>query len=201
MHDASRWAPRRQDLTDYANDAVVVTDDQQTILQANDRAVVLLGYTLEELRGMKVRQLRDPHTLGDLESRIHEQRTRGGAVFETRYRRKDGTTFPAEVSVRVFTIAGKIHHQAILRDITHRKLVEEERAFQVKLLDALHDAVIGLDPACRVRSWNKSAERLYGWTAAEAIGRHIGEVNGTEYADGSAGRERLFQRIAAAGSL
>jgi len=89
--------------------------------------------------------------------------------------------------------------QSRLEDLT--EYVNEERAFQAKLLDVLHDAVIGLDPTFHVRSWNRSAERLYGFTAAEAIGRHIGEVTGTEYADGEAGRERFFQEVATAGRL
>ncbi len=77
----------------------------------------------------------------------------------------------------------------------------DDAAFRARLLDALHDAVIGLDPALRVRSWNRAAERLYGWTAEEAIGRYVGEVSGTEYADGEAGRQRMFERVAGAGAL
>jgi PAS domain S-box-containing protein len=59
-----------------------------------------------------------------------------------------------------------------------RRRADEQRAFQLTLLDTLHDAVIGVDTAFRIRSWNKAAEWLYGWTAEEVHGREIEDVLG-----------------------
>jgi PAS domain S-box-containing protein len=87
------------------------------------------------------------------------------------------------------------------RDREERQRVEEERLFQARLLETLHDAVIGLDAALCVRCWNPAAERLYGWNASEVLGRHVRDVLRTEFADGEAGRERLFREIAAAGRV
>ena len=62
------------------------------------------------------------------------------------------------------------------RDITERKIAEEELRYQAALLDKAQDAIIVRDLAHRITYWNKSAERLYGWTAAEAAGRSVREL-------------------------
>jgi PAS domain S-box-containing protein len=59
-----------------------------------------------------------------------------------------------------------------------RKSADEQRAFQLTLLDTLHDAVIGVDASLRIRSWNMAAEWLYGWAAEEVLGRAVEEVLG-----------------------
>ena len=65
-------------------------------------------------------------------------------------------------------------------DLTERQLAQERLAYQARLLDNVHDAVVGLDDHFIVTSWNRDAEQLYGWTAAEAIGRLGREVIHTE---------------------
>lgn len=61
-------------------------------------------------------------------------------------------------------------------DNSKRKQAEEKIAFQAKLLDAVSNAVIATDPQGRVTYWNPAAEKLYGWTASEALGRNIVEL-------------------------
>jgi len=194
-------AARIEDSLRFSNDAVLITRADQKLMLANDRAVDLLGYPREELLRLHLADVHDPVAIRDLEHRFSAQRTSGQDLFETRLRRKDGTTLPVEVSVRLFEIEGAVYYQGTIRNITERKQREEELAYQARLLDTLHDAVITLDGQLRVRSWNQAAERIYGWTAAEALGRRIGEVNGTEYADGEAGRTRKFEEIARVGVL
>ncbi len=62
------------------------------------------------------------------------------------------------------------------RDLTDQLLAEEKLHQQAAILDNAHDAIIVRDTAHLVTYWNKSAERLYGWTAAEATGRHLQEL-------------------------
>lgn len=63
-----------------------------------------------------------------------------------------------------------------LMDITVRKRDEAALREQSMLLDKARDAIIVRDLDRRITYWNKSAERLYGWTAAEAVGRDIGDL-------------------------
>ena len=198
---AARLSLQLDALTRYANDPVLVLDSEQNIVAANDRAAAILGYGHDELRRLKLAHVRAPETIGDIDVRLREQRDHGQAVYETTWRRKDGSTLPVEVSARVIEIDGRLFHQGTGRDITSRKREEEERAFQAKLLETLHDAVIGLDPDLRVRSWNQAAQRLYGWAAEEVLGRHVREVLRTEFPGGEADRLRLFREIAAIGRV
>lgn len=57
----------------------------------------------------------------------------------------------------------------------------EELRHRAQLLDSVLDAVISTDEAWRITSWNRAAEKMYGWNAEEVIGRPLGEVVPTEY--------------------
>jgi PAS domain S-box-containing protein len=61
----------------------------------------------------------------------------------------------------------------VVLDITERKRAEDQIRFQAHLLDSVEEAVMATDLEGRVVYWNRFAEKLYGWTAAEAQGRHV----------------------------
>ena len=63
-----------------------------------------------------------------------------------------------------------------MMDITSRKESEEKIQEQAALIDKAHDAVLVRDMEDKILYWNKSAERLYGWTAAEALGQTASEL-------------------------
>ena len=62
------------------------------------------------------------------------------------------------------------------RDITERKLADEKIREQAELLNLAHDAITIRDLDHRITYWNRSAERIYGWTGAEAIGQPIHQL-------------------------
>ena len=59
----------------------------------------------------------------------------------------------------------------VVVDVTERQKAAEAARFQAQLLDAAGQAIIATDPAGVVVYWNRAAERLYGWSSAEAVGR------------------------------
>ncbi len=65
---------------------------------------------------------------------------------------------------------------AISRDITEQKIAEERVRFQANLLETVEQAVIATNPKGIINYWNPFAEKLYGWSAEEVIGRNIFEV-------------------------
>src|SRR5690606_9459886 len=69
------------------------------------------------------------------------------------------------------------------QEITERKLVEERLAQQAVLIDMAPDAIVLRDLDHRILFWSRGAERLYGWTAAEAVGRDFGDLPGFERAE------------------
>ena len=81
------------------------------------------------------------------------------------------------------TSTPKISRQVIqcnIRDITARKTVEDAIRFQAHLLDAVEQSVIATNLDGIVIYWNRFAQKLYGWTAQEALGRQIVELTTPE---------------------
>lgn len=85
------------------------------------------------------------------------------------YRRQ--ASEPTEAHRRLIDIGTHIAAICLSRDETERQLRD-----QADILDKASDAIVVTDMNDRVRYWNQSAERTYGWTAAEAIGREIREL-------------------------
>lgn len=115
-------------LARYARDIVLTFDREGRIIEANEAAVRAYGYTMEELKGLTVKDLRTP-----AEYAWHAQQWAGGqapdgVLFETVHRRKDGSTFPVEVSGRTVEVEGQALHQAFIRDITLRKELQRDVA-------------------------------------------------------------------------
>ncbi len=71
-------------------------------------------------------------------------------------------------------------------DITDRKRTQEQLHYQANLLANVNDAVVATDLAFCITSWNRGAEQLYGWSAAEVIGQPLNAVIKNEYTDLSA---------------
>lgn len=85
-----------------------------------------------------------------------------------------------------------------VEDITHRMQAEEQIRYQADLLDSVSDAILSTDESFVIRSWNAAAERIYGWTADEAIGKTMAELVPTEYIGER--RDEVLRHIAADGN-
>ena len=101
-------------------------------------------------------------------------------IYELTYIRKDGSRFPAVVSVTALRDAESriIGYLLIGTDNTARKHVEEqlrwtEESFRLMVESVTDCAIVMLDPDGRVVSWNSGAERIKGYRAEEIIGRHF----------------------------
>jgi PAS domain S-box-containing protein len=119
-------AQRMAALTQHANDSIILADYAGDIIDANERAVEIYGYTIDELRNMTLRALRAPETYAEHDRMMTEVDARPGLLLETVHRRKNGTTFPVETSIRTIEIDGVRYRQSIIRDITPRKAQEQE---------------------------------------------------------------------------
>lgn len=162
-----------QFATEQAADGVFWVDQDARFYYVNDEACRSLGYTREELME---RNLFDVDPTRSKEQWETSWSQFCGDTFATRrtentHRRKDGTTFPVEVTAKHFSMDGMKLHVAFVRDITERRQAEERNRQQAILLDEASDAIWGLDLSGHISFWNKGAERIYGWTAAEAIGK------------------------------
>lgn len=113
-------------LTKYANDMILVADETGRIVEANERALEAYGYTREEFLQMKVSALRSLDEDPAIQrGQLAQLKERGELLYEAVNRRKDGTTFPIEVNIRVIEVQGTKYMHSITRDITVRKQAED----------------------------------------------------------------------------
>ena len=124
-------------ITRHANDIILLLDETGRIVEANDRALVAYGYTLEELRHLPPGGLRPAETTGHLPEPLNRLSTQEGATYETVHRRRNGTMFPVEVNGRAVENNGQKFSLGIYRDITERKCAEMKIEKQNALLNAL----------------------------------------------------------------
>ncbi|SEP58735.1 PAS domain S-box-containing protein/diguanylate cyclase (GGDEF) domain-containing protein [Ectothiorhodospira magna] len=132
-------------IFDATDVAVITTDEQGVILQANRSTSEMLGYDADELPGMSVHFLLPPHQrarhaqMFELFRHSADTQRRMGHRSEIEGYRKDGTQFPAEASISKFHDQGRLILVAILRDITAKKQAEEDLLWR-----ATHDPLTRL---------------------------------------------------------
>lgn len=153
-------------LNRYASDIILVADETGRIMEANERALEAYGYTRDELLQMKIPDLRQ-HTEDPAIFRMQLERLKkqGELRYETVNRRKDGTTFPIEVSIRIIKTQGTTYLHGIARDITERRRAEDAlRKSETMLRESQRMAQIGsweLDLVNNVLSWSDENYHIF----------------------------------------
>jgi PAS domain S-box-containing protein len=116
---------RMAELVDSANDAVLVFTADGRVVQANQRAEAMYGYSQDELRRLTIADLRAPAVRDEAPTLHDGVLDRDGMIVKTRHQRRDGLEFPVEVSVRRTDHRGAGYVIQTIRDITERKRGEE----------------------------------------------------------------------------
>ncbi|MGQ0635990.1 MAG: PAS domain-containing hybrid sensor histidine kinase/response regulator [Planctomycetaceae bacterium] len=168
-------------VLETAVDAIISIDDRGTIESFNHAAERMLGYSRAEVIGKNVNLLmpspeREVHDGYLARYRETGQKKIIGIGREVVCRRKDGSAFPADLAVGEYTEANRRKFTGFLRDISDRRRAEAQIREQAALLDKARDVIIVRDLEDRITYWNRAAERLYGWTAAEACGQTCREL-------------------------
>lgn len=121
---------------DTISESILWLDSEGNIVFVNDAACKNYGYTKEELLSMKMFQVDPIFTVDMWKSHWQEILNRKTFSIETINQRKDGTSFPIEVTVNLIEYGGKQYNCAIVRDITERKLVENNlKESAIRLLE------------------------------------------------------------------
>lgn len=176
-------------IVSSADDAIISKNLNGIVTSWNRAAQEIFGYTAEEMIGQSITKIIPPEQMNE-EPLILERIRRGERVdhYESRRRRKDGRII--DVSLTISPIKDHLGQvtgaSKIVRDITERRRWREAeiaQSFLGALVESADDAIISKDLDGIVTSWNPAAERLYGYTAAEMIGKPIGLLIPAEHPD------------------
>jgi PAS domain S-box-containing protein/putative nucleotidyltransferase with HDIG domain len=157
-----------RNLINLSNDLVFIVDPETgRFLDINDTACSSLGYRHDELLRMKVSDIASGiPEFSVWTTHVEELKKKGFMVLEDGVRRKNGATFPAEISVRYAPLDGRVYMVAVVRDISERKQAEEcvlrithdwEDTF-----NSITDMITVHDKDFNIIRANKAAEKLLG---------------------------------------
>ncbi|MDB5518408.1 MAG: putative sensor histidine kinase with and Response regulator receiver domain [Tardiphaga sp.] len=174
-----RETEERHRIFETSQDLILVTDPKGNFVQVSPSSASILGYQPEEMIGYSATQFihRD-----DLESTRDEMRSarrgRGMRNFVTRYVHRDGRS----VSLTwMGTWSEPVQrHFFIGRDMTEIQLAQEalldsERMAR-RIIETALDAFVQMDDEGAVTDWNSQAEKIFGWSRAEAVGRTLTDL-------------------------
>jgi len=151
-------------ILESITDAFFYLDREWRFAYVNRQAQVVLNRRQEELVGERVWE--DPTFYPHYRRAVAEGRR---VTFEAYYpplgKWFGVRAYPSESGLSVY-----------FQDVTERRQAEEKLRFQVRLLDAVGEAMIALDMEGRVLYWNRAAEEMYGWSSEEVMGRKLREV-------------------------
>jgi len=188
-------------LIDQSNDAVEVVDPETLrFLDVNDKACKDLGYTRDELLGMTVFDI-DPNGQPPSQAAFLEKLCAAGSVvFESIHRRKDGSTFPVEVSIKYVQL-DKSYLVTVARDIADRKkseaaLREGEDRYR-HLVEHTEDLVCTHDLNGKLLSVNPAPARLLGYEVDELLSTPMRDLIAPEF---RAQFDQYLEKIRASGS-
>src|ERR1044072_3253189 len=156
-----------------------------------------VGRPHEELYGMHVSEVLGEKAYAPVLPYMQEALAGRAAHFERELEYPDGSKRYVSVSyIPDFDAEGSVQgFVASVRDLTERRRAEDSIRLQAHLLATVEQAIIATDLEGRVIYWNGHAERLYGWPAAEAVGRNILEVT-PDAGEGTQATE-IMSRLAA----
>ena len=184
-------------IVESSEDAIVSTTLDGIVTSWNRAAERMLGYSAAEAIGQSIMLIIPPERAGE-EREVLAQVQGGRAVehFDTVRRRKDGSL--VRISLTVSPIRDRrgriIGVSKIARDIREQRRLDEAQARLAAVVDSSDDAIVSKTLEGIITSWNRAAERLFGFSAAEAVGQSIYIIIPT---DRRAEEEMVLRRIRA----
>jgi PAS domain S-box-containing protein len=174
--DLRRQKQYYESLLEISPVAIVTLDLEERVTSWNPAAEKLFGYSEAEAVGRLIQDLilRSEALNREGASIMREALQRGSAHHITRRMRKDGALVDVEVLVVPLRMDGEpIGSYAIYHDVSE---LHRQKQYFESLLEISPTAIITVDLEDRVTSWNPAAERLFGYTRTEAVGRDVDDL-------------------------
>ncbi|MEZ4862622.1 MAG: PAS domain S-box protein [Caldilineaceae bacterium] len=176
---AQRRAEERLRLfLDHVTDAFFLHDAAGIVLDVNQRACEMLGYTRQELMGMSPHFF-DPNLTPQAVADLNRRLTAGETIItESQHRRKDGSLYPIEIRIRPVWEGGQQFNVSLVQDITERKQAQEALTLFRTLLDHTNDSIEIVDPETgRYLDVNAQGCLAHGYTRAEFLTLSLPDID------------------------
>ncbi|MDZ4255057.1 MAG: PAS domain S-box protein, partial [Sulfuritalea sp.] len=173
---------RFRKIAESAQDGLITVDQSESITYWNPAAERMFGYSAAEAVGQSLHRLLAP-------ARYQQSIRQGwdrfcatgqgpvvGHTLEMSGLRKSGEEFPVELSISSVAIDGQLHATGIVRDISERHRAEALRRELAAIVESSEDAIIGKATDGRITTWNSGAEKMYGYAAAEIVGKPVNQL-------------------------
>jgi PAS domain S-box-containing protein len=162
-------------IVEAAQEGIWIIDSAMTTTFVNEHMAQMLGYTIAEFMGARLSKFMDEAAGGMAAKHIEAAKHGVREPLEFRFLHKDGSEVWALLAqTALYSEAGVYEGGlAMVMDITGRKRGEEAIRRLAAIVESSQDAIISKSLDGVVLSWNPAAERLYGFTTEEAIGKHI----------------------------
>jgi PAS domain S-box-containing protein len=174
-----------QAVFDNVVDGIIIINSRGYIQSANAATGEIFGYERSELQGVHLQRLMAEQFAEDsgqaMKSLVGKNQDKLRLQQETVGRQKSGQIFPMEFALSEMQLDNEHLFIAIVRDITERKQSQETLLKQAQLLNLANDTIIVRDLNDTITYWNQGAQRLYGFSPAEAVGQCSHTLLKTEF--------------------
>jgi diguanylate cyclase (GGDEF)-like protein/PAS domain S-box-containing protein len=186
-------------MVESAGEGICMIDEQERATFVNSALAEMLGYEREEMIGRPVRSFLTPETEPEAQDILAGLREGQSSQFELPILTKDGhTVWALVVTGPLWNADGSYAgSHAMLTDVTERRAAAVERAHLAAIVQSSADAIVGMTLEGTIESWNDAAERLYGYSAEEAIGKNAARLLARDVP----ARERMLALVAAGESI
>lgn len=174
-------------LTESVSDAIIGGDVDLKIVSCNPAAERLFGFSAETLMGRRVQDLVDIHyhnnTREAIIGQVFEKGSWTGQATFTRPSDQKQVSFLSTISLLKDNKGKAVGVVAINKDITDTKSAVENARRLAKLVENTTDVLTSADLDFNVLTWNAAAEKVYGLTAEQVIGKNVREFIDLSYQD------------------